>query len=389
MGTLYKRQDSDLWWITYVDHLGARKRLSTKTSDKSAAKSILHKLESDEALRSRGVINAQSERIGAQLMRSIADHTKEFRASLETHVNRQSHINEVCSVVDAIIAAEGWRALQDITVEGVERHVAKLRKAGRSNRTQAKHISHIRQFVKWAIQTDRMQMDPLKTIRKPSSAKDRKLVRRALLPDEWPLLRKATLNGGVIKGMPADHRALMYELAIQTGLRQNEVRSLTVGKFHLSHTPPFVLLPSSHTKNAKPARQYITQSLSERLKDHLKKIPPGGVVFQICDPARVAKVIRADLEAARIAWIDAGKTKAEKAAREKSDFLKAENAEGEGFDFHCLRHTCGAWLAARGENPKTIQTIMRHSSITLTMDTYGHLFPAAESEAIQRLEGVF
>ena len=39
-----------------------------------------------------------------------------------------------------------------------------------------------------------------------------------------------------------------------------------------------------------------------------------------------------------------------------------------------------------GENPKTIQTVMRHSTITLTMDTYGHLFPAAESDAIARME---
>ncbi|WP_149496851.1 tyrosine-type recombinase/integrase [Roseiconus lacunae] len=65
--------------------------------------------------------------------------------------------------------------------------------------------------------------------------------------------------------------------------------------------------------------------------------------------------------------------------------MAVANPEGEQFDFHALRHTCGAWLAQAGENPKTIKTIMRHSSITLTMDTYGHLFPAAESDAIARL----
>jgi hypothetical protein len=32
-----------------------------------------------------------------------------------------------------------------------------------------------------------------------------------------------------------------------------------------------------------------------------------------------------------------------------------------------------------------IQTIMRHSTITLTMDTYGHLFPGSEADAIDRL----
>lgn len=53
-------------------------------------------------------------------------------------------------------------------------------------------------------------------------------------------------------------------------------------------------------------------------------------------------------------------------------------------DFHGLRHTCGAWLAQAGAHPKVVQTIMRHSSITLTMDRYGHLFPGEASEAVAR-----
>ncbi len=35
----------------------------------------------------------------------------------------------------------------------------------------------------------------------------------------------------------------------------------------------------------------------------------------------------------------------------------------------------------QGAHPKLVQTVMRHSSITLTMDTYGHLFPGQEAEA--------
>jgi sarcosine oxidase delta subunit len=51
--------------------------------------------------------------------------------------------------------------------------------------------------------------------------------------------------------------------------------------------------------------------------------------------------------------------------REASDFLLPTNHEGECFDFHSLRHTCGAWLALAGEHPKVVQTIMRLSQITL------------------------
>ena len=55
-------------------------------------------------------------------------------------------------------------------------------------------------------------------------------------------------------------------------------------------------------------------------------------------------------------------------------------------DLHSLRHTCGAWLAIKNAHPKTIQAVMRHSSITLTMDRYGHLVPGQEADAIAQLD---
>jgi len=66
-----------------------------------------------------------------------------------------------------------------------------------------------------------------------------------------------------------------------------------------------------------------------------------------------------------------------------------ENHAGEELDFHALRHTCGAWLAMAGVHPKVVRTVMRHSTITLTMDTYGQLFPGDESQAVARLPRMF
>ena len=69
----------------------------------------------------------------------------------------------------------------------------------------------------------------------------------------------------------------------------------------------------------------------------------------------------------------------------KAIFWGEINHEGEIFDFHCLRHTFGAWLAMQGTHPKVVQEATRHQSITLTKDTYGHLFPGQEVEAVRRL----
>ena len=54
------------------------------------------------------------------------------------------------------------------------------------------------------------------------------------------------------------------------------------------------------------------------------------------------------------------------------------------YDFHTLRHFAASWFIEQGHEPKHIQAIMGHSSITMTFDLYGHLFPGREDD-YQRL----
>ncbi len=63
-----------------------------------------------------------------------------------------------------------------------------------------------------------------------------------------------------------------------------------------------------------------------------------------------------------------------------------------GFRRSCacdLRHTCLSLLIQLGAHPKAIQERLGHSSITVTMDVYGHLFPALSEALTQRLDDVF
>ncbi len=47
-----------------------------------------------------------------------------------------------------------------------------------------------------------------------------------------------------------------------------------------------------------------------------------------------------------------------------------------GLRIHDMRHTCAALLIAQSAHPKAIQVHLGHSSIQVTMDRYGHLFPS-------------
>lgn len=56
--------------------------------------------------------------------------------------------------------------------------------------------------------------------------------------------------------------------------------------------------------------------------------------------------------------------------------------------FHDLRHTYAALMVAAGAHPKLLQAQLGHTSINVTLNTYGHLFPDAFAdvgEALDRL----
>jgi integrase len=53
---------------------------------------------------------------------------------------------------------------------------------------------------------------------------------------------------------------------------------------------------------------------------------------------------------------------------------------------HDLRHTAVALAIRAGAHPKMIQDLAGHSSIKLTMDRYGHLFPAAHEHVAEALD---
>lgn len=73
-----------------------------------------------------------------------------------------------------------------------------------------------------------------------------------------------------------------------------------------------------------------------------------------------------------------------KPARDKKGILKLDengNALLTGkYNFHALRHAAASLFIEQKLSPKRVQTLMGHSSITVTFDTYGHLFADEEAD---------
>jgi integrase len=50
------------------------------------------------------------------------------------------------------------------------------------------------------------------------------------------------------------------------------------------------------------------------------------------------------------------------------------------YGMHALRHFFASWAIERGFSPKRLQALLGHSSIQMTFDVYGHLFPSLEDD---------
>jgi len=378
--------EDERYTIEYFDHAGKRQRIASGTCDQDAAKRLANKLETEAMERRRGLVDVKQERLAAEAQRPLADSLGDYEAKMEAAGRDLKHIQTTVSYIRGICKRTGFATVGDITADGVNAYASELRER-RSARTVQAHLTAIKGFTRWLAQEGKLPADPLASVKRPNPKADRRRERRMLLPEEWKWLRSVTLAEGVERfGMAPGERVLLYATAIQTGLRSSELRSLTRRRLFLEGDRPYITCAAGSTKNKRDARQYIQPELAVELRAHVATKAPATPVFAMPPKDDVATMLRTDLADARRKWLRAAETDPEDyQRREQSDFLTAVNQEGELFDFHALRHTCGAWLAMSGAHPKAVQAVMRHSTITLTMDCYGHLFPGQEAETVARL----
>jgi integrase len=54
--------------------------------------------------------------------------------------------------------------------------------------------------------------------------------------------------------------------------------------------------------------------------------------------------------------------------------------------FHDLRHTCDTLLLSKGVHPKVVADVLGHASVTITLDTYSHVLPTMQDQAVTAME---
>lgn len=370
-------------WFFRISDNGERKRVSTCTTDKRLAEEIKAKHLADRS-RVRSGTASHSEIQLAKFAKATIDEQKQlWLAMLRSKGSTTQHVLDCSRAVEKLSVHWDWKMIRDLTEDGLTSWLDEQKQSGKSNRTIQKYGRACKQFSKWLATADKIAHDPFKRVQLPNPEAQRVRRRRMLLPAEWPWILEALRDplADESYGMKPSDRELLYDLAIQTGLRSNELRSLLCGDLVVGKDACYIRKQAQQTKNRLAAKQYVRRPLAEQIRS--RKRLPRAAMFVMPRVEDCVRMLRVDLNEARNLWLKV------KCNDPSSDFLQVTNDLGDHLDFHSLRHTCGAWLAIAGVNPKVIQTVMRHSTITLTLDTYGHLLPGLEQDAVEQQLKVF
>jgi len=345
------RIPSKRFYGTLTDAYGKR-RQTPLCEDREAALTLLRRLQT-EADRKRAVgVSRQDEELG----RSLDELLTEYGNHLRAKANTERHVALTLTRITNLVNDTKARTLADVEASAIASTLAEWRGRKRkpiSTSTSNHYARAVKGLTRWLWTERRTPADPLTPLRLLNAHVDRKHIRRAFTVDELKKLIHATQTSGkTLCGLTPTNRAMLYTLAVYTGLRASELASLTPASFDL--TAKTVSVQAAYSKRRRndtlPLHPYLVERLRSCLQGKIGRVWLGRWSALRC--ANTARMLRSDLKRAGIAYRD---------------------DQGRVVDFHAMRHTFITQLARSGVHPAKAKELARHSTITLTMDVYSHV----------------
>ncbi len=350
MGHIQRRSDRPGWVARYIDPAGRQRSKSFRRkvdAERFLTMTEAAKLRGDwvDPTLSRTTLEAFSERWRATIRHLPASTRAGYETKLRVHV----------------LPTFGLLQLRAITALSIREWVAQMQSNGSSRHTarQAKQV--LGAILSLAVEEGYVVRNPAAGVKIGKAARaeqgfltGRQVTEVARLIDEpYGVWVWFMAYSGLRWGEGAALRRRRVD-----GQRIRVAESLSeVGGAHFKETKTYaartVLLPP-----------FVAELLDEHLRDHVGH-QPEALVFT----ASEGGMLRSRNFRRRV-WLPA----------------LSEAGLPEAIRMHDLRHTCAALMISEGANPKQIQRHLGHSSITVTMDNYGHLFPGDLEALAERMD---
>ncbi len=174
----------------------------------------------------------------------------------------------------------------------------------------------------------------------------------------------------LVEALPVADRAL-WASALYAGLRRGELQALRwqdvdfeAGLVRVERSWDAKAGPVAPKSRAGRRRVPLAQPLRAYLVAHRLRSENSSSDALVFGAGEQLAFSEAVVRRARAAW---------------------KQAKLEAIGLHECRHTYAAFMIAAGVNAKALSSYMGHSSITVTLDRYGHLMPGSELEAAEML----
>lgn len=330
MSRVFKRKNA--WWIDYKSPLGKRVRRKVGKS-KKMAQMVLNEME---------LKIAQHKFLGIVEPKKVFfdNLAKQYLEYSQTNKSERTFINDK-SIVKKLLKQFRSKIVGDITLLDVERYKSRRIKEVSGSRVN-REIACLKHMFNMAINWNYLrenQIGSVKLFKEPPARL------RYLNDDEIDTLLSCC----------AEHLRPIVIMALNTGMRKSEILNLKWQDIDLKNC----LIIIKKTKNNEIRIIPTNDTLYRELRS-INREPGNRYVFTNKNGKPYTDV--------------------------KRSFRTAlEHADIKDFRFHDLRHTFASRLVMAGENLRTIQELLGHKDIKMTM-RYSHLSMAHKKNAVKKLD---
>lgn len=215
------------------------------------------------------------------------------------------------------------------------------------------------QLLEDAVQDGLIQANPARNTKLPREAP--------------PTMRFLSMSQVEELASVIDHRySALVLMAAWTGMRFGELAALH---------PADVDLDSR--------RVTVRASLSD-VSGRLERRPPkNGKVRSLALPQRLLPELEPLLSGNTVFSSPSGQLLRRRLFRQRQWLPAVEACGLQPLRFHDLRHTHASWLIKQGVHPKALAERLGHSTVRLSLDRYGHLFPDIDQTIADQLDAMF
>lgn len=337
----YRRKDSPVYWVSYIDASGKRVRRPTGATNKKEAEALEAKWKL-EAYRQRHWDEQPSRTFEEVMLAFLKARTEKRSARKDRQHTRR------------LRRTFGGRVMNQLTPTDIRAYIAERKAESVSNATVNRELEVLSAAINYANREWEWAL--------PNPVPGRKLKE----PEgrvRWITRREAIALIRVAAAEPkAGHLADFILLALNTGCRKQELLGLEWRRVDLQ--AGLIHLEACHTKTERrrsiPLNNAARESIVRRMRFRAQHCPASPWVFATERGKRIQDVKRSFATACRRAAI-------------------------KDFRIHDLRHTCAAWLVSAGVPLPEVRDLLGHSTVKMT-EKYAHLAPENVRAAVAVLD---